>query len=187
MITSTGTNVIGLLGTAKTRRRSGQPSLARFNHLKIRLALRPCRRATSATDACGARASATIRCLCSRLHDRRPSASTLKTSPPPSNSTPAGVRIAIGVHSISGGHLSKLPQVAVGGRHQTLTLAPTGPSLRIEASRWGKAICIARKSAILHLLPTRLPARRVRFKTARPTRRIRSYGRSSMEFWAGSM
>jgi hypothetical protein len=45
LITSTGINVIGLLRVTNTRRRSGQPSLARFSHLKIRLALSPCRRA----------------------------------------------------------------------------------------------------------------------------------------------
>ena len=56
---------------ADARRRSSHPWRARRIHLKTRLAFRPCRRATDATDPSGAKASSTIRWRSSRLHVRR--------------------------------------------------------------------------------------------------------------------
>src|SRR3984957_18853442 len=56
---------------AGSRRRSRQPSRERRIHLKTRLAFSPCRRATAATEAPGARASSTILLRSSRLLVRR--------------------------------------------------------------------------------------------------------------------
>ena len=129
----TGTNAIGSRFSGarrapRVRRPSTQPSRARWIHLKTRLAFKPFRRATSATDAPGASACATIRRRNSSLLCRRPIELTLETSAPEISFE--GARIVSGVHLLSSGHQIRFLKPRVGGRHATLTLV--GPNYALK-------------------------------------------------------